>query len=100
MTARDDTVAAVVAELQPVLDAMRAEIARLAAPATDEWLTVEQAAEISGRHYKTVLEAVQSGRLRGYQQSAGSRWRIRPKALTAWIQGEPASKRARRLRTA
>lgn len=50
------------------------------------WLNPEQAADISGYSTKTIYRALWSGELVGSQRRR--RWRIRPDALTEWIEGD------------
>lgn len=54
-----------------------------------EWLSVAEVAKHTGFHPQTVLEALWSGELRGFQRTKGARWRIRPEDADAWVKGEP-----------
>jgi hypothetical protein len=58
--------------------------------------TVKTASERARRHPKTVLAALRTGELRGYQRSTKGTWRIFEDDLDAWVRGESARSRARR----
>lgn len=53
---------------------------------TAEWMNPEQAASQSGFSTKTIYRALWDGELVASKRRR--RWRIRPDALTAWIEGE------------
>jgi len=52
------------------------------------YLTVEQAANVTDYSTKTVYEAVRSGELHGSQRAKAAKWLIRPECLDAWVAGE------------
>jgi excisionase family DNA binding protein len=78
----DEIRAAVREELSRVLEELRGS-----APASAEWATPEQAAEILGKTPKTVRRWAASGRLRATRE--GSRWRIDRAALPATKPASP-----------
>ncbi|GAB3429966.1 helix-turn-helix domain-containing protein [Actinophytocola sediminis] len=64
------------------------------------WLTLDQAAEYTGRHRETVRRAaVQFDRdptkgLRGFQRKSSACWRFKVEDLDRWVMGQ-APKRVR-----
>lgn len=78
-----------------------------AAPATgteaSPWMSVRQAAIYAGRHYKTVLNALQeyargvrtAEALKGYQAAANCMWRIHRNDIERWIRAEPPARASR-----
>jgi len=58
----------------------------------DRWLSVAEVAELVGVSERTVHRALRSGGLIGNRAGgAGSRWHIRPEAVTAWLEPQPAA---------
>jgi excisionase family DNA binding protein len=58
----------------------------------DRWLSVAEVAELVGVSERTVHRALRSGALLGHRAGgAGSRWHIRPEAVTAWVEPQPAA---------
>lgn len=57
---------------------------------TARWLSPTQAAEHTACSRETIGAALRSGELRGYQRTAGGRWRIAIEDLDAWVRGETA----------
>lgn len=56
----------------------------------DRWLSVAEVAQLVGVSERTVHRALRSGALRGDRAGgAGSRWHIRPEAVTAWLEPQP-----------
>lgn len=53
------------------------------------WLTTSEAAEHARRHRNTILLALRSGELVGFQRTAPQgAWRIREVDLERWLRGE------------
>ncbi len=52
------------------------------------WFTTRQAGAYATYSPTTVLRACESGELKAYQKSPGSRWRIHRDDLDAWMRGE------------
>lgn len=67
-----------------VLDHLAAAAAHDEAATTEHWITVAETARRVGVHPRTVYRALVSGALAG--ERVGSRWRIRPAAVEAWLQ--------------
>jgi len=58
----------------------------------DRWLSVAEVAELVGVSERTVHRALRAGALIGNRAGgAGSRWHIRPEAVTAWLEPQPAA---------
>ena len=58
----------------------------------DRWLSVAEVAELVGVSERTVRRALSSGALIGDRAGgAGSRWHIRPEAITAWLEPQPTA---------
>lgn len=58
-------------------------------PRLRSWMNPEQAAEASGYSTKTIYRALRDGELVASKRRR--RWRIRPEALTEWIDGDRAA---------
>lgn len=57
-------------------------------PAPTGWLTATEAAAHARRHRNTILIALRTGKLTGFQQkSPQGAWRIHRQDLEAWIKG-------------
>lgn len=54
------------------------------------WLTPTEACGRARCSERTILEALRSQELRGYQSGRGGRWRIHVEDLDAWVRGETA----------
>ena len=65
----------------------------MSAPASP-WMTVAQVVAYSITGERDVLAALADGSLRGYQRTAGGRWRIHRDDVDAWLRGEPPVRRA------
>ena len=52
------------------------------------WHTTASAAEYASCHPQTVLKALRSGELEGFQRKGKGNWRIATSALDQWIRGE------------
>ncbi|NKS98828.1 helix-turn-helix domain-containing protein [Rhodococcus hoagii] len=53
------------------------------------WMTTGEAAERARRHRNTILLALRSGELVGYQRTAPQgAWRIKESDLDKWLRGE------------
>lgn len=85
--------AAVEAGLEQLLDAHLDAAQPHGPPAQlDRWLSVGEVAELVGVSERTVHRALRSGALLGDRAgSSGSRWHIRPEAVTAWLEPQPAA---------
>lgn len=64
-------------------------------PRFAEWLTVRQAAELSGFAYSTVRAAFAKGQIKGAIRGP---WRCAKAALMAWMRDERTHKRGRRFK--
>lgn len=54
----------------------------------NDWMTTNEAAEHARRHRNTILTALRSGELVGYQRTAPKgAWRIRASDLDKWLKG-------------
>lgn len=54
-----------------------------------KWFTTAEAAEHARRHRNTILLALRSGELVGYQRTAPQgAWRIKEPDLERWLRGE------------
>ena len=89
--------AALAAAVDAKLDALVAERLTGATPESapahlDGWLSVAEVAMLVGVSRRTVHRALRSGALIGHRAGgAGSRWHIRPDAVTAWLAPQPAT---------
>lgn len=54
------------------------------------WRTPKEAADYTRCSVDTLLDALRSQELRGYQSGSGGRWRIHLDDLDAWVRGEVA----------
>jgi len=72
--------------------AMRREVVDL----PSDWLTAQQVARYSQKHYQTVLRDMRSGRLRATQYDKHCSWRAHVADVEAWMRGEaPQPRRPR-----
>lgn len=51
-------------------------------------LTVTEAVAASRRHRDTLLAALRTGALKGFQSGKGGTWRMAEEDLAAWMRGE------------
>lgn len=56
-------------------------------------LSPNEAAQEVGCHAKTILRALRTDELTGYQRTQNGSWRIYREDLDAWIRGEQPTKR-------
>lgn len=56
--------------------------------ATQEWLTIKEAARRCKHSYGKVYAAVKAKELKSYQREVGEAIRIRVEDLDAWVMGE------------
>lgn len=55
----------------------------------DRWMTTNEAAAHARRHRNTILLALRSGELVGYQRTAPQgAWRLKLSDLERWLRGE------------
>lgn len=67
------------------------------------WMSVRQAATYAGRHYKTVLGALQeyargvrtAEALKGFQRDANCKWRVHRNDVDRWIRAEAPARGTR-----
>jgi len=59
------------------------------------WMTVGQTASYTGRHYKTVLAALQDEVLEGHQRARRGHWRVHRDAADSWVRGKKSRRRVR-----
>lgn len=85
--------AALAAAVDAKLDALVAERLTGATPeSAPGWLSVAEVATLVGVSRRTVYRALRSGALIGHRAGgAGSRWHIRPDAVTSWLAPQPAT---------
>ena len=51
------------------------------------WLTPKQVSKAVGRHYITVIRALECGELHGHQTKRCGHWQVNEDVIDAWIQG-------------
>ena len=54
---------------------------------TKEYLSPREVAEMTGRHYQTVLAAMRSGELLGVQRKRNCNWYVHIDRVRAWMDG-------------
>lgn len=64
------------------------------------YLSIREAALISGNHTETLGEACRLGELHGAQRKKGGSWKIQQPCLEAWIAGEKCEHQAAELKAA
>ena len=60
-------------------------------------MTVAEVAAETGKHYKTVLLAVESGELHGTQSGRKGRWTIREDCAEAWADRVPCEHQSKNV---